>query len=95
MQSSSSISKIGAYSLPAQCLLLLAALLLGGALNIQNAFAWLLFASLLVGLVAFCAGIALSVLSRRLRWLGLSAASLFVAFFTLLIGLAVGGHPGV
>jgi len=90
MELSVAIYRIGLFSFPIQFFLLLAALTIGAALEFGQTFAWLLRMSLLAGLVAFCAGIALSVVSRRGRWLWLSGSSMVVALFSVLFGVAIG-----
>ena len=94
MTSSLAISKIGSRALPIQCGLLVGTVVCA-ATKLGPALGWVLAASLLAGLVAFLRGIAAAFLSHQIRWLGLSLAAALVAIFSLLIGLAVGGHPGV
>jgi len=55
---------------------------------------WSFVGSLGFGLVAFVFGIIAAIATRRVRWLGLSAAATFVALFSLLIGVALGGGFG-
>jgi hypothetical protein len=94
MTSRFAISKIGSHALPIQCGLLIVAVVCVAA-KLGSALGWFLAASLLAGLVAFLCGIAVAFTARQIRWLGLSVAAALVAFFSLLIGLAAGGQPGV
>ena len=88
------IPKTASYSLPVQCALFCAAIF-ASVLRLGAASGWVFVASLLAGLVAFISGIVASVITRRVRWLGLSATALFIAFFSLLIGIALSGGAGV
>ena len=94
MESGATISKVGFYSLPIQCILLCAALP-AIAFKLGAPAAWLFIASALAGIVAFACGIFASVVLRNPRWLALSAAAAFVLLFSLLLGISLGGHPGV
>jgi hypothetical protein len=94
MRASVMVSRVGSYSLAAQCVLLLIAVP-AIAFKLGALAGWLFTASLVAGLLAFSCGIAASLLLRQGRWLGLSAAAVFVAFFSVVIGLSLGGGPGV
>jgi hypothetical protein len=94
MGKSEAISKLGTYSLPAQCVFLCFALL-AFMFKLGPTSGWLLIASLTAGLLAFLSGVAASIVGRRARWLGLSAAAVFVSFFSMLAVVALGGGAGV
>jgi hypothetical protein len=88
------VSKLGSYSLPLQCVLLCIALP-AISFKLGAAAGWLFVASLLAGLTAFASGIAASIVLRSARWLVLSAAAVFVVLFSLLVGMSLGGGPGL
>ena len=94
MERSAKIFRVAAYSLPLQCAIFCVALVFYFS-ALRAAFGFSFRLSLLAGLIAFVCGIVAAISTRRARWLSLSAAAAFVAFFTLLIGLALGGHPGI
>jgi len=87
-------TKIGSYSLGLQCLLLLITIITF-ALKLGPVSGWSFIASVLLGLVAFAAGIVAAIATRQALWLGLSAAAVFVAFFSLLVGVSLSGGFGV
>jgi membrane glycosyltransferase len=94
MRVAHAIAKVGSYSLPSQCALLCIALL-GMLLKLGVVAGWLYVASLLAGVVTFAAGLVASIALRNARWLSLSAAAAFVGFFSLILGITVGGSAGV
>jgi len=56
--------------------------------------AWLFAASLLAGAVAVLSGVLASIVLRNARWLALSVAAAIVLFFSLLLGMSLGGNLG-
>lgn len=94
MRATEIVPRVGSYSLPLQCALLCVALSAISS-KLGAAASWVFVASLFAGVVAFASGVIASILLRNARWLALSAAATFVLFFSLLLGLSVGGHPGV
>jgi hypothetical protein len=94
MSAAALTSRVGSYSLGFQCLLLLASIF-AFILKLGPVSGWLFVASLAGGLSAFLSGFAASLATRRITWLGLSAAAIFLAFFSLLIGVSLSGGFGV
>lgn len=87
-------TRVGSYSLGLQCLLLLTAIITF-AFKLGPIAGWSFIASVLAGLVAFAAGVVAAVVTRKALWLALSAAAVFVAFFSMLIGVSISGGFGV
>jgi hypothetical protein len=86
MSKAVAVAKIGKYALIAQAIVLVLAIL-ATALKLGSSGGILMFISLFAGFTAFVAGVTASGLALSVRWLGLSAAALFVGFFSLLIGI--------
>ena len=87
-------SKVAKRALTVQCGLLVVAGV-SAAASLSKAFGYLLGASLFAGLVAFLCGLVAAFIAREVRWVALSVAALFVGASSLLIGIVLGGHPGV
>ena len=94
MRATEVVSKVGSYSLPVQCALLCLALP-AISLKLGVIAGWLFAASLGAGVLALVSGVATSITLRNIRWLALSVAAIFVLVFSVLLGLSLGGHPGV
>ena len=93
MRGSELVSRVGSYSLPLQCVLLCVALP-AISFKLGAPAGWLFIASLVAGVIAVLSGILASIVLRNARWLALSAAAIFVLFFSLLLGTSLGGNVG-
>ncbi len=80
------VTKIGAHSILLQAgFLVLSVVSEAIKFGHRPVFGWLLFFSLLAGLVSFISGLAVALLTRRAKALGIPAASLVFAFLAALI----------
>ena len=93
MEASSAAYRIGFYSLPAQFILLLAALTVGAAFEFGHIFTLLYLASLFSGLAALGSALVLWVSDRRLRWALLAGASAVLTLFAVTFATAIGYLP--
>jgi len=93
MRGSELVSRVGSYSLPLQCVLLCIAVP-AISFKLGPPAGWLFAASLLAGAVAVLFGILASIVLRNARWLALSVAAAIVLFFSLLLGMSLGGNLG-